>query len=228
MRWSDLAFLHWPVPAGPLQALLPADLQLDTFDGQAWIGVVPFRMEGVRHRWSPPVPGADTFPELNLRTYVRGGDRAGVWFFSLDAASRLAVRGARLGLNMPYFDAAMQLRRTGNVVDCVSRRTHRRAPDAEFSASYEPTGVPFLTQPGSLEHWLTERYCFFGTTRYGGLYAVDVHHLPWPLQPARVTVRINTVADAFAIQLPSREPLAHFAATIDVVAWPPARLAAGR
>jgi uncharacterized protein YqjF (DUF2071 family) len=222
MRWCDLAFLHWPVPSESLLPHLPPDLELDTFEGQAWIGVVPFRMEDVHHRGLPAIPTAAAFPEMNLRTYVRSraSGRAGVWFFSLDAASWLAVRGARIGLNLPYFDADMQCRRQGDIIDYRSRRTHRGAPAAVFRARYEPTGPVYQTRPGTLEHWLTERYCLFGQRhRSGAVYHTDVHHAPWPLQPATVSIEENTLAQASGIQLPDSLPLAHFAASLDVVAW---------
>jgi uncharacterized protein YqjF (DUF2071 family) len=219
MRWSSLAFLHWPVPADALRPHLPPELELDTFDGRAWIGVVPFRMEGVRHRGLPPVPTAADFAEVNVRTYVRGGGRAGVWFFSLDAASRLAVRGARWGLGLPYFDAAMRMRRDGDAVDYRSVRTHRGAPAAELRARYRPAGEPYHAAPGTLDHWLTERYRLFGRRRSGRVYGIDVHHAPWPLQRAEVEIERNTMAAASGIHLPDAPPLAHFASPVDVLAW---------
>lgn len=224
MRWRDLAFLHWPVPAGLLEARLPAGLELDRYDGQAWIGVVPFRMQGVRHRWLPPVPTATTFAEINVRTYVRAGGRAGVWFFSLDAASRLAVRGARRGFNLPYFDAAMRMQREGSTLAYESRRTHPGAPPAEFRGTYLPVGEPYHALRATLDHWLTERYCFFGEDRSGRLYRVDVHHEPWPLQGATASIERNTMTEAAGVPLPDSAPLAHFASSLDVVAWAPVRL----
>lgn len=224
MRWCDLAFLHWPVPGESLRAQLPSGLELDTYEGRAWIGIVPFRMEGVHHRWMPPIPTAAAFPELNVRTYVRGGGRAGVWFFSLDAASRLAVRGARLGFNLPYFDAEMTLRQSGGAVEYRSSRIHRGAPGAEFRARYRPAGAVHHAQPGTLEHWLTERYCLFGQSRSGRVYSVDVHHAPWPLQQAEALVERNTMARASGIPLPAAAPLVHFASALDVFAWGRTRL----
>src|SRR5437867_5100192 len=105
MRWHDLLFLHWPVRPEIIRPLIPNGLELDTFDGAAWIGVVPFRMTGVRLRWLPPLPGISAFPELNVRTYVRVRDRPGVYFFSLDAGSRTAVAMARAWFHLPYFHA---------------------------------------------------------------------------------------------------------------------------
>src|SRR5262249_14421600 len=158
---------------------------LDTFDGSAWIGVVPFRMSGIRHRICPPVPGTSAFVELNVRTYVTAGGKAGVWFFSLDAASRLAVLGARWRLHLPYFDARVRCdRRTDGWIDYESRRTHRGAKPATFAARYRPTGPPTQSLPGTLEQFLTERYCLYSADPSGRCYRGEIAHIPWPLQPA--------------------------------------------
>lgn len=219
MRWSDLAFLHWPVTADALRPLIPRELTLDIFDGTAWLGVVPFQMQKTRYRWAPRIPTATDFHEVNVRTYVHSGDRAGVWFLSLDAASRLAVWGARSMLNLPYHHATMQMQLSPNEVRYTSRRTGR--PAAEFQAAYRATGEIFHAEPGTLEHWLTERYCLFGQQRSGLVYYLDVHHLPWPLQQGAATLERNTLAEASGVQLPDRAPLVHVAKTLDVWAWPP-------
>jgi uncharacterized protein len=157
MRWVDLAFLHWRVPADDIRALVPPPLEPDLFDGSAWVAVVPFRMTGVRPLFSPPLPTATDFPELNVRTYVRHGGRpgGGVWFFSLDAASWLAVLGARTAVGLPYFHARMQERRDGDLIQYESMRTHPGARTAAFRARYRPTGGVYLAAPGSLDYWLT-------------------------------------------------------------------------
>src|SRR4029079_756429 len=145
----------------------PAHLEIDTFDGAAWIGVVPFRMSAVRMRGLPQVPGASAFPELNVRTYVRYGGKAGVWFCSLDAESALAVFAARRFYHLPYFRARMSCTRQGDEIEYSSVRTHPDAPPAEFVARYGPIGPVEFAAPGSLEHWLTERYCLFTVDSHG-------------------------------------------------------------
>ena len=219
MRWRDLAFLHWPVAPDVVHPFLPPGLELDLFDGMAWIGVVPFRMEEVRLRYSPSIPGISAFPELNVRTYARAGDRTGVWFFSLDAASRIAVRGARILFNLPYYDAEIRVEPHGEGVHYVSRRVHSGAPAAEFAGSYAPAGVPYEARPGTLDYFLVERYCLFTLSGSGELGYLDVHHHPWPLQPATVRIETNTMAAAAGIELPPSPPLAHFARDLEVVAW---------
>src|SRR5918998_4467566 len=143
MSWRDLLFMHWPVRADSLRPLVPPALKLDTFDGNAWLGVVPFRMTGVRPRFVPPVPALSNFPEINLRTYVTAGGIPGIWFFSLDAHNPVAVRLARATFHLPYFDARMSCRPSDDGLLYRSARTHRGAPPAEFAARYEPSGDRF-------------------------------------------------------------------------------------
>jgi uncharacterized protein len=150
---------------------------------------------------------------------VRVGARFGVWFFSFDAANPVAVRGARTLFNLPYFDAAMTVDALNDVVSYNSHRTHSGAPPADFAAEYAPAGPAYHAAPGTLDYFLTERYCLFNQNRNGGLGCLDVHHLPWPLQPATVTIAQNTMARALGITLPDEPPLAHFARGVDVVAW---------
>lgn len=221
MGWRDLAFLHWRLPAADIEPHIPDGLTLDTFGGDAWLGVVPFRMEDVRLRLLPPVPSATNFPELNVRTYVRAKGRAGVWFFSLDAGSRLAVRVARLSVNLPYFHATMTAARSGEVVTYRSRRNSARTGLGVFNASYRPVGPVYEAEEGSLDHWLTERYTLFGRLRTGQLYHLDIQHHPWPLQRAEARIETNTMAEAASIVLPLDPPLVLFSASQDVVAWPP-------
>jgi uncharacterized protein YqjF (DUF2071 family) len=221
MRWARLAFLHWRVPVEVLRPFVPSSLELDTFDGSGWVGIVPFRMEATQVRLLPRVPTAADFPEVNLRTYVRAADRSGVWFFSLDAASLLAVRGARTMFNLPYHHASMSLREHTGAIEFASRRKGGEG-SAEFEARYSPDGDIYGAEPGSLEHWLTERYCLFGQRRDAKLYYIDVHHVRWPLRRGRVNVSTSTLAKASGLHLPETSPeLVHYSEGVDVLAWPP-------
>ncbi|HLQ39312.1 MAG TPA: DUF2071 domain-containing protein [Planctomycetota bacterium] len=223
MAWHELLFLHWPVAAALLQPLLPPSLTVEEFDGTAWLGVVPFRMAATRLRWLPPLPGARAFPELNVRTYVRGGGRSGVWFFSLDADSRLAVCGARAWFRLPYFLARMHCERLGDELHYRSERTHRGAPTATFAARWR-VNAPFAgPAQGSLATFLTERYCLFTTDRAGQLCCGDVHHRPWQLAPAEVELQRCTMTEQLALALPQVPPLALAARTQEVLAWSPRR-----
>jgi uncharacterized protein len=220
-RWHDLLFAHWRAEADLVRRLLPPGIPLDTFEDTAWIGVVPFRMSRVRLRGTPPLPGLSAFPELNVRTYVRRDDRPGVYFFSLDAANRVAVAAARR-LYLPYFHARMGCLPAGEEVGYDSRRVHRGAPPAAFRGRYRPTGPPERAAPGSLAHWLTERYCLYVRTPGGSVWRGEIHHEPWPLQPAEAEVVVNTMAAPMGVPLEG-PPLLHFARRLDVRFWPPER-----
>ena len=230
--WHDLLFAHWPIPVEVMRPHIPPQLELDTFDGMAWIAVVPFRMSGVTPRGFPDVPWLSAFPELNVRTYVKapappGVDPAvnkpGVLFFSLEAANPVAVTIARQGFKLPYFNAQMSLNYQSDQVDApidyVSHRTHRNAPSADFVGTYGPTGAPYQSQRGTLENWLTERYCLY-TTHNEKLYRGEIHHLPWPLQPASAQISVNTMTEAAGIKLPAIPPILHFSRLLKVIVWP--------
>ena len=218
--WHDLLFAHWPVDARALQEKLPAGLPLDTFDGQAWLGVVPFRMTNVAPRGVPPVPFVSSFVEMNVRTYVTLHGKPGVYFFSLDANSAIAVAAARALFGLPYYTATMQIERRGAQLVYTSARETRMDGVAEFAATYRPIGATVTPQAGSLEYFLTERYCLYTVDKEFRARRLDIHHLPWPLQAAEATIAVNTMADAAGIRLPSTAPLLHFVRRQDIVAWP--------
>lgn len=225
MGWHDLLFAHWRVPGEVLRPLIPAALEIDTFDGQAWLGVVPFRMSGVRPRFTPPLPQVSAFPELNLRTYVTQGGRPGVWFFSLDAASWVAVRLARATFHLPYFDARMTCRTAdGDGIEYTSNRTHRGIAGARLEASYRPVGPVFRSQPGTLEHWLTERYCLYSADDRRRVFRGDVFHEPWPLQRAEASIRCCDMTRLLGWSPPAGEkPHLLFSRGVSVRArWPEA------
>lgn len=226
MSWHDLLFMHWPVPEDWLRPLIPPGLSLDTFDGSAWLGVVPFRMSDVRPRFFPAVGPLSNFPELNLRTYVTADGKPGIWFFSLDAHNPVAVRIARATFGLPYFDAKMSCRIAGDEVHYASIRTYRGAPAAEFVGRYRPDGEPFDSRPGSLENFLTERYCLYAADGRGKLRRGDIHHAMWPLQPAEAEVSSLEMTAQIGVQLPDVGPIPHYARRLDVLAWAPKRISA--
>jgi uncharacterized protein YqjF (DUF2071 family) len=218
--WHDLLFAHWPVDARSLQERLPAGLPLDTFDGQAWLGIIPFHMTNVAPRGVPSVPFVSAFPELNVRTYVTLHDKPGIYFFSLDAGSSLAVAAARTLFHLPYFSATMHVEEANGEVSFHSTRDTRMEHVAEFAAIYRPVGPVQPPKPGSLEYFLTERYCLYTVDGSFRARRLDIHHWPWPLQVAEARITVNTMADAAGIRLPSTAPLLHFAKRQDMVAWP--------
>ena len=219
-----LLFAHWPVDATLLRERVPRGLPLDLYEGQAWVGVVPFRMTNVAPRFVPAIPFISEFAELNVRTYVTIGGKPGVYFFSLDAESAMAVTAARSFLHLPYFAADMNVRGDRERIEYASRRTDNSGAPAEFAAQYEPVSPPFEAEPGSLDYFLTERYCLYNVDGRFRAYRLEIHHPPWKLQRADATISTNTMAEAAGIRLPSMAPLLHFSARQDTLAWPPETL----
>jgi uncharacterized protein YqjF (DUF2071 family) len=224
-RWNDLLFAHWPIDPETMARLIPAGLEVDTFDDYAWVGVVPFWMDRVRTRvlgeHGSSIPGTSEFCELNLRTYVRSKvtGRRGVYFFSLDAGSALAVLGARTIFHLPYFLASMQRNNdSSGTLHYRSKRLFTRR-SVRFEATYRSVDhTATRSTDGTLEHFLTERYCLF--TSHGGKTLVgDIHHLPWPLEPAEAEIQVNELPAAHGITLPDRLPVLHFARELQVYVW---------
>lgn len=215
-RWCDLLFAHWPIPAAVLRPLVHPSLRVEEFEGTSWIGVVPFRMEGVMRRPLPDIPFVSAFPELNVRLYVERDGKPGVWFLSLDAANHLAVWAARRFFYLPYFHSSMTI---VHVKDRYRYRSERTGGDAEFRAEYAPTSAAFQSVPGTLEHFLTERYCLYAEGPDGSILRTDVQHPPWSLQRAEAEVEKNSMAGPFGIELRGA-PIVHFSKKIDVVIYP--------
>jgi hypothetical protein len=215
--WNDLLFAHWPIDIAVLRPKVPAALELDLFEGQAWLGVVPFHMTNVAPRFTPAIPWLSAFPELNVRTYVRSGSKPGVYFFSLDASNPVAVHTARVVFHLPYYTADMHVDVSG---DRVRYRSHRRGDSrCVFEAEYRATGPAAPPRPASLEEFLTERYCLYADDSSGRLHRLEIHHPPWPLQPAEAVMTRNTMSEAAGISLPAGTPLLHFSKRQDMVAW---------
>ncbi|MEK6336931.1 MAG: DUF2071 domain-containing protein [Acidobacteriota bacterium] len=242
-NWGKLLFLHWRIDPELLRPLVPSQLTIDTFEGSAWIGEIPFTMWGIRASFLPPVPGTSAFHELNVRTYVHFQGVPGVWFFSLDAANSLAVWGARTFYHLPYFNAEMGLTQNGNTIEYSSRRTDeltygeffidetadipgvataerlRDHPRAELKSSWT-IGEPLpQSSPGSIEFFLTERYCLYSLHRRQ-LYRSRIFHEPWPLRQAALNSRESTMIKAAGVAEPEEKPLAHYAEEIAVDIWP--------
>jgi uncharacterized protein len=218
--WEDLLFAHWAVPPERLRPLLPASIPLDVHEGSAWVTVTPFRVSAARLRGAPHVPGITCFPELNVRTYTTIEGKPGIWFMSLDAASALAVMGARRSYRLPYFKARMHTREQGGWIEYRSHRVSGDGEPAELLGRYRPTGLEAPPAPGSLEHWLTERYCLYTLDERGDVLRADIHHPPWPLRTAEAAFARNTMAEPYGLELNGAPALLHFARRQDVLIWP--------
>ena len=221
-RWNNLLFAHWPMPAATVEATLPPGLVVDTFDGSAWLGIVPFGMDRIHLRGLPSVPGARAFPELNLRTYVRerGTNRTGVYFYSLDASNPLAVSVARAVFHLPYFWASMRMRVSEEPgcspqVEYTSRRLLTRH-SAHFRAHYR--GLGRMAQ-GPIEQFLTARYALYTATGSGRLLRGDIHHMPWPLEHAEAEFEVNRLPAAHGFRLPDTAPVLHYSRELLVYVW---------
>jgi uncharacterized protein YqjF (DUF2071 family) len=216
--WLDLLFAHWRVPEEALRRVVPRQLPLDFYEGSAWLGVTPFLVRGLRLRGTAPVPLLSSFPELNLRTYVRVNDKPGIYFLSLDAASWPAVYAARRSYRLPYFHSRIAIDSTGAWIRYSARRTSGDGPPAEFEACYRPEGELLPRRPGSLVHWLAERYCLYTLNERREVQRGEIHHPPWPLRRAAAEISANTMATPYGIEL-GGEPLLHFSARQDVALW---------
>lgn len=223
-RWNDLLFAHWPVPPASLSRLCPDGLQLDTFNGSAWIGVVPFWMDRIKFRGIPTLPGARSFPEINLRTYVRDPHTGtpGVFFLSLDAGNLLGVTFARMFYSLPYHWAEMAFeQRSEREFAYYSRRRFSR-DEVIFKARYRglgPTRKLAESRAGTLEYFLTERYCLFARGRDNQPMRANIHHVPWPLEEAEAEIERNDLAAAVGIRLPNQPPVLHYSRRLAVYVW---------
>jgi uncharacterized protein len=211
--WEELLFAHWRVPAEELRKHVPAGLEVEEFDGSGWVGVTPFRLTGLRGRGMLPLPYVSEFLELNVRTYVTAQEKPGIWFFSLDASSRVAVELARRVYRLPYFHARMSATRRADWIAYECSRIDEAG--RVFSGRYRPEGAVFHAEPGTLEWFLTERYCLYTTDR-GALARAEIHHELWPLQQAEAEIELVSISP---VELRG-DPLLHFSRRQDVVIWP--------
>jgi uncharacterized protein len=218
--WTDLLFLHWPIGIEDIRYKIHPHLEIDTFDGQPWLGITPFMLKKLRIRGTPAVPGLSEFAEINVRTYVHYQGKSGVWFFSLDAASLQALIGGRLLQHLPYFYAKGHINSEAEYFYFESRRLTKKPPQACMKVRYRPTSDPFQADPDSLEAWLTERYSLYCQDQKGNLYRSDVHHMPWTLHQAEAVIEENTMASASGISLPETPPLIHFSVGVEATIWP--------
>jgi uncharacterized protein YqjF (DUF2071 family) len=241
-NWGKLLFMHWRIAAEDLRPLIPSQLSIDTFDGSAWIGVVPFTMWGIRASFLPPVRGASAFHELNVRTYVHYRGVPGVWFFSLDATNSLAIWGARTFYRLPYFYAEMTLAQAENTIAYSSVRRDemtyakffaaenggfiassgsdlvRDLPSARLNCNWN-IGEPLPeTEPGSLGFFLTERYCLYAYNRER-VYRSRIFHEPWPLRTATLNSIDSTMIESLGLATPAGVPVLHYAESIAVDIW---------
>lgn len=219
-NWDDLLFMHWRASADALRRLVPARLEVDTFEGEAWVGVTPFTLSGVRPAYTPPLPLVSEFDEINVRTYVHLEGVPGIWFFSLDANSTVAVTAARTLFQLPYFYADIKRERTADTTVYMSSREGDAAPHASFGATWRAGEELPEAEPHTLDFFLTERYCLYTADAAGQLYRARIHHRPWPLRRVRVETYRSTMVEAAGLPAPSGAPLLHHGGPVSVEVWP--------
>lgn len=219
--WNDLLFAHWPVRESDILPYIPEGLDLQKWGGSPWISVSPFLMDPLRVRGMPPLPFVHRFLEMNIRTYVECGGKPGIFFFDLDASSRLAVTGARTIAHLPYRYAEMSYHKEGEAIRYTSKRKLNDGLEAEFQGLYKPANqMIFHAKPGTLLHWLTERYCLYAVSSGKQLYTGDIHHLPWPLQEAELEIGINTFTSALGLIHDPVPSLFTYTKRLEVLLWP--------
>jgi len=218
-HWGKLLFMHWPISAERLRQIVPPQLTIDTYDGEAWIGVTPFTMWDVRLSFTPPVPYLSDFHELNVRTYVLYRGVPGVWFFSLNTNSSMTVFGARTFYFLPYFHSRIDLRQEGDTIHYNLRRADADRP-AVFNASWKIGKDLPEAEPGTLEYFLTERYCLYSASGES-IYRARIHHPPWPLRQAKLISHASDIAESDYLPKLKGDPLVHYAEALAVDVWPP-------
>ena len=224
-RWNDLLLAHWPIPVAQMAAVLPDWLEVDTFHGSAWLGIVPFWLDRIKIRGVPPIPGMRRFPDLNLRTYVRDQytRTPGVYCFSLDASNLLAVGIARTWYNLPYYWSEMRLEQRSDREFAFYSRRRLSNQQVVFNARYRGLGPnASLAEPrsGTLEYFITERNCLFSADRTGQPVPANLHHVPWPLEEAEAEIERNDLAASIGLTLPKVAPVLHYSRRLAVYVWP--------
>lgn len=216
--WREVLFAHWAVDPLVLREVLPPELEVDLRGDWGWIGITPFRVSGLHLRGLPSIPGLSSFPEVNLRTYVKVDGKPGVHFLSLDTNSRAGILGARLAYLLPYYLSKIELEETATEFEFRSERRSQSHPGASLHVRYEPRGEVGPPEPGSLAEWLTERYCLYTVNAKREVLRGDIHHRPWRLAESDATILENTMAEGLGLDLES-EPLFHYSPGQDVLLW---------
>jgi uncharacterized protein YqjF (DUF2071 family) len=222
MTWRDLLFASWRIPVEALRSKVPPELELDTFDGSAWVTLVPMGVTDMHWRGIPPIPGMEGFRELNLRTYIKRNDRPGIYFLSIECPAAFSDWIARHFFGVPYFEAQIAAFSDGATFHFASERTAKNQPPAALFSTFRPATESFPPAPGSLASFLVERYCLY-FVHGGEVYRGDIHHGEWKLHNAEAELDVNTITKAAGVELAAKPDHTVFVAQTDTLIWPPVR-----
>ncbi|QJX81113.1 YqjF family protein [Priestia megaterium] len=213
--WRNLLFLHWPIPLKKLRPYVPSSLQIDTFNGSAWIGVILFVLEGIYPRGISSISLTPKFPEINVRTYVKRDGKPGIYFMSIDVGNWASLNIAKRWYRLPYHSAQISFRKEGQTFYCQSTRKGNTNSPISFKGKYAPVSEVYFSKEGTLDHWLTERYCLYSSNNGANIYSGEILHQPWPLQKAEIEIFRNNLFIPFHFNLSEVEPIAHFSIGVD-------------
>ncbi|MBS4197060.1 YqjF family protein [Lederbergia citri] len=216
-KWRDVLFMHLPIKPEKLQPYIPSAVEIDTFEDYAWLGVIVFKIDGIFPRGFPPVSIRPAFPEINLRTYVRCNDKPGIYFLSLDVDDWTSCSLAKRWLHVPYHPAKISFQKIEQSYHFESNRNHHIPIICK--GSYTPKSEIFYPENMTLDHWLTERYCFFSHNQKSNVYCLDIHHHPWPLQRAEATIHSNDLCRPFNFDFENETPIFHYSQGVDALIW---------
>ncbi|KKI92857.1 hypothetical protein WQ54_06630 [Bacillus sp. SA1-12] len=217
--WRNLLFLHWPIPIEKLRPHIPSALQIDTFNGSAWLGIILFVIDGIFPFGVSSLSLTPRFPEINVRTYVKCNGKPGIYFMSIDVGNWASLKIAKKWYRLPYHSAEISFRKEGQTFHCQSRRKGYEHTPIVFKSKYVPISGVYFPKEGTLDHWLTERYCLFSSHNGINIYCGEIHHRPWPLQKAEIELGINTLFTPYQFDLSGVNPIAHFSTGVDSLMW---------
>lgn len=217
--WNNLLFLHWPISPKQLQPFIPSPLQIDIFNQYAWIGIIVFCMGGIYPRGFSLKSLTPKFKEINVRTYVLLNGKPGVYFLSLDVPDWASLTIAKRWYHLPYHPAKVSIQKEEQTFHCLSIRNGKANSPISFNGKFKPISEVFFPQEGTLEHWLTERYCLYSTKTGDDIYCGEIHHRPWPLQIAEAEISHNTMFSPFEWDLSDVKPISHYAEGMDTLIW---------
>ena len=217
--WRNFLFTHWPIPTEILRPHIPSTLEIDTYNGSAWLGVVVFVMEGIYPRGLSSISLTPAFPEINVRTYVHYDGKPGILFMSLDVGDWASYTIAKKWYRLPYKKSSISFQQEGQTFRCQSVRKGKTNPPISFQVKYTPVSEVYFPKEGTLDHWLTERYCLFSSDNGNVIFCGDIHHRPWPLQKASANISRNTLFSPFDLAVSGTKPVFHFSKGVDTLIW---------